>query len=171
MPEEMRNNPELWSDCTSGALRENEFLKAFADVGFHGIAIEKWDEQPWQVIAGIEFRSVTVTAYKGKEGPCEERNQAVIYRGPWNAVIDDDGHTLYRGERMAVCDKTYNLYKRAPYSEQIIPIDPHEKIPVEKAASFNCSKNARWHPSETKGLDYATTRLAEGLLCGDDGCC
>ena len=54
-----------------------------------------------------------MTAYKGKEGPCIERNQAVIYRGPWKQVVDDDGHTLERGARMAVCDKTFKLYSQA----------------------------------------------------------
>ena len=42
-------------------------------------------------INGIEFRSVTIVAYKGKQGPCLERNQAV-YRGPFKKVEDDDGH-------------------------------------------------------------------------------
>ena len=31
-------------------------------------------------------------AYKGKQGPCLERNQALIYRGPFKKVEDDDGH-------------------------------------------------------------------------------
>ena len=31
----------------------------------------------------IEFRSVTVQAFKGKQGPCFERNQSVIYLGPF----------------------------------------------------------------------------------------
>ena len=68
---------------------------------------------PYQTVEGIEFRAITVTAYKGKEGPCIERNQAVIYRGPWKQVVDDDGHTLERGARMAVCDKTFKLYSQA----------------------------------------------------------
>ena len=56
--------------------------------------------EPYQTVEGIEFRAVTLTAYKGKEGPCIERNHAVIYRGPWKEVVDDDGHTLERGARM-----------------------------------------------------------------------
>jgi len=35
------------------------------------------------------FFSVTVVAYKGKQGPCLERNQAVVYRGPFKKVVDD----------------------------------------------------------------------------------
>ncbi len=42
---------------------------------------------------GIEFRLVTVEAFKGKQGPCFERNQAVIYRGPFKAIA-----ATYAGE-------------------------------------------------------------------------
>ncbi len=171
IPEHLKNDPELWSGCISGALREDEFLQAFADVGFYGIQIESRQEEPWQTIEGIEFRSVTITAYKGKEGPCLERNQAVIYRGPWKAVIDDDGHTLHRGERMAVCDKTFKIYSKEPYVEDIISLEPYEDIPLQEAESFACNKSARRHPRETKGLEYDKTELADGPVCGPDGCC
>ncbi|HEX9654233.1 MAG TPA: methyltransferase domain-containing protein [bacterium] len=171
VPAHLKNDPDLWSGCISGALREDGFLQAFADAGFYGIQIEKRDDRPWQTVAGIEFRAVTVTAYKGKSGPCLERNQAVIYRGPWKAVIDDDGHTLYRGERMAVCDKTFKIYSRAPYIQDIVAVEPYESIPLEQAEKFNCSQNAHRHPRETKGLQYSKTEVAEAQYCGPDGCC
>ncbi len=170
VPEHMKNNPELWSGCISGAIREDEFLQAFSDLGFYGVEILKREDTPWQTVEGIEFRSITITAYKGKEGPCLEHNQAVIYKGPWKAVIDDDGHTLYRGERMAVCDKTFNIYKKAPYSEQIVPISPYAEIPNEAAENFACTKSARRHPRETKGLEYDVTKSSDGAACGPDCC-
>jgi hypothetical protein len=133
----------------------------------------KRDDRPWQTIEGIEFRSVTVVAHKGKQGPCYERNQAVIYKGPWKTVSDDDGHTLFRGERMAVCDKTYRLYTRpdGPYANQLIAVEPYEEIPVEAARPFDCRKNARRHAKETKGQDYDVTATGESSCCGPDGCC
>ena len=76
-----------------------------------------------------------MTAYKGKEGPCIERNHAVIYRGPWKQVVDDDGHTLERGARMAVCDKTFKLYSQAPYAGQFILVPPREEVALENAGS------------------------------------
>ena len=105
---EILGDPNLWSGCISGAWREDAFLDAFERAGFHGIEIVTHAPEPWQIIEGIEFRSVTVRAHKGRAGPCLERNQAVIYRGPWSRVQDDDGHTLVRGQRMAVCDKTFD---------------------------------------------------------------
>ncbi|MDF1801177.1 MAG: methyltransferase domain-containing protein, partial [Planctomycetota bacterium] len=102
VPVEMQQNPDLWSGCISGAMREDRFLQAFADVGLYGVQIAAYQSEPWAVVEGIEFRSMTVIAYKGKEGACYEHNEAVIYKGPWSEVRDDDGHVFRRGERTAV---------------------------------------------------------------------
>src|SRR5262249_50760230 len=124
VPEEMQSDPELWSGCISGALTETGFLEAFERAGFYGIEILKRDADPWRTVQGIEFRSVTVRAFKGKQGPCFERKQAVIYKGPFKAVLDDDGHRMERGQRHAVCDKTYQLFKKAPYRDYFDFVDP-----------------------------------------------
>src|SRR5258705_11608930 len=94
VPDHLAKDANLWSACVSGAFQEEELLCAFEEAKFHGIQIEDFNSQPYQIVEGIEFRAITVTAYKGKEGPCIERNQAVVYRGPWKQVVDDDGHTL-----------------------------------------------------------------------------
>ncbi len=169
VPSELKNDPTLWSGCISGAFREDEFLDAFTEAGFHGIEIVKRQTEPWQTVEGIEFRSVTIMAYKGKQGPCLERNQAVIYRGPFSTVKDDDGHLYYRGERMAVCDKTFRLLQREPYADMFDFIEPREPIPLDDAQPFACRQNARRHPRQTKGLDYDATTEAPSN-CGEDCC-
>ncbi|MEX0268454.1 methyltransferase domain-containing protein [Leptolyngbyaceae cyanobacterium UHCC 1019] len=153
------NDSKLWSGCIAGAFREHTFLEMFEQAGFHGIEILTRQEAPWQVIDGVEFRSLTVRAYKGKQGVCLERNQAVIYKGPWKAVQDDDGHTLYRGQRMAVCDKTFQLYTdpHSPYYQDMIPVSPHATIPLESAPMFDGSRDSLRHPRETKGANYRDT--------------
>jgi len=171
VPQHLQADPHLWSGCLSGAFREDRFLQAFEDAGFYGIEILNRPAEPWAVIEGIEFRSLTVRAWKGKEGPCLERNQAVIYNGPWKAVIDDDGHRLNRGERMAVCDKTFQIYSRAPYADQITPVPPATDIPLEDAVPFNCRRTAVRSPGETKFGQTPETRLPDGDCCGPDGCC
>jgi arsenite methyltransferase len=171
VPEPMQNDPDLWSGCISGAFQEREFLRAFEEAGFYGIAIAKRDSAPWRTIEGIEFRSVTVTAHKGKQGPCLERKQAVIYAGPWAKVEDDDGHVLERGVPVAVCDKTYRLYNREPYGGQIIPVPPLVEIALEDAGQFDCMRSVLRHPKETKGEDYQLTTDAAAGVCGPDGCC
>lgn len=169
VPEHLQDDPELWSGCISGALTEEGFLKAFSDAGFYGIQILKRDQQPWQTVEGIEFRSVTVEAFKGKQGLCFERNQAVIYRGPFREVLDDDNHRMERGMRHAVCDKTYKLYRKPPYSEFFEFIEPLAEIPLSEAKPFDCSRTTRRHPRETKGQNYKIT--TEASTCCDGGTC
>ncbi|HZE70914.1 MAG TPA: methyltransferase domain-containing protein [Pyrinomonadaceae bacterium] len=171
VPEELKHDPELWSGCIGGAYREDAFLDALDRAGFYGMEIVKRDEKPWRTIQGIEFRSITVVAHKGKQGPCWERKQAVIYRGPWRKVVDDDGHILERGKRMAVCDKTFQIYSREPYAQDILPVEPYETISLDEAATFDCRSAVR-DPRETKGLHYEVTDLF-GRDCCEPGsnCC
>jgi len=166
----LQNDPRLWSGCISGAFEEKAFLKAFEDAGFYGIKIEKRDEKPWRVIQRIEFRSITVTAYKGKEGVCWERNHAVIYKGPWKEVQDDDHHVLKRGVRTAVCDKTFQIFSKAPYKDEIILVSPRKEIPISKVKPFDCSRDSERDPKETKGLNYKANKTAKSS-CLDGGCC
>ncbi len=170
VPAHLQNDAELWSGCISGAFREDLFVEAFERAGFYGIEIAKRDEKPWRVVEGIEFRSVTIVAYKGKQGACFERNQAVIYKGPWKKVLDDDGHALERGQRVAVCDKTFQIYSKEPYASQMILVTPIENINLEDAKEFDCRRTAKRHPRETKGLEYNLTDLT-GEMCGDGGDC
>ncbi|MGH7208818.1 MAG: methyltransferase domain-containing protein [Nitrospiraceae bacterium] len=171
VPDHLKNDPELWSGCVSGAFQEEELLRAFEEAKFHGIRIEQMQSEPYQTIEGIEFRSMTITAYKGKEGRCIERNQAMIYRGPWKQVIDDDNHVLPRGVRIAVCDKTYHLYSTPPYQDQFILIPPREEIPLEQAGIFDCARTPRRHPRETKGVDYAVTQSLSNVCGPGTACC
>jgi len=171
VPEELQNDPELWSGCVSGALTEEGFLAAFENAGFYGIQILKRDVDPWRTVQGIEFRAVTIEAFKGKQGECFERNQAVIYRGPFKEVLDDDNHRMERGKRYAVCDKTYNLYRKAPYEEYFEFVDPIVDLPLAEAKPFDCSRTALRHPKETKGQDYDVTTEANNECCDGGSCC
>ena len=171
VPEHLAEDPDLWSACVSGAFQEEDFLRAFEAAKFYGIQIEEFRSEAYQTVEGIEFRAVTLTAYKGKEGPCIERNQAVIYRGPWKQVVDDDGHTLPRGARVAVCDKTYRLYSRPPYQDQFILVPPREQVAAEEAGVFDCSRDHKRHPRETKGAEYKVTNASTGVCGPSSTCC
>ena len=164
VPQDMQDDPELWSGCISGAYREDAFLEAFTDVGFYGIRVLKRDVEPWRTVNGIEFRSVTIEAFKGKEGVCLEGLHAVVYKGPFSHVKDDDGHVIPRGVRYAVCDKTFRLYQREPYRDHFDFVEPLE--PVTPTEPFDCSRDTLRHPRETKGLEYnATTESCTGPDC------
>ncbi len=172
-PESMRADPLLWSGCIAGAFREDEFLERFEKAGFHGVEILERADRPWRVVEGVEFRSMTVRAFKGKQGPCLEHGQAVVYKGPWKKVIDDDGHTFRRGARMAVCDKTFRVMTdpKGPYAGQIAGIEPLTPVDAKDATPFACQRQAVRSPRATKGLEYRETTTANGDACCPDGSC
>lgn len=170
VPAHLQADPELWSGCIAGTFREDEFLGVFEAAGFYGVTILERGAEPWRVVEGIEFRSVTVAAWKGKEGPCWDQKHAVIYRGPFRQVEDDDGHVLRRGERTAVCEKTFQIYSSEPYRTHLDLVPPRDLIPLESAPPFPCTEGRlRRDPRETKGLDYRVTTAAAAPTCGPNG--
>lgn len=168
VPEHLQRDPELWSGCVSGAMREDRFLRAFSDAGLYGVSIASYQKEPWAVVEGIEFRSMTVLAYKGKEGPCLEHNEAVIYNGPWKQVFDDDGHMFKRGERTAVCRKTFAILSREPYAAETTPVPPLVRILDDEAAPFACRGNELRDPRETK-LGVVREDTSPGESCCEPG--
>ncbi len=171
VPGHLQADPALWTGCISGAMREQAFLRAFEEAGFYGIELLTRDAKPWRTVEGIEFRSVTVRAFKGKEGPCFDHHQAVIYRGPFSEVRDDDGHRLVRGERVAVCAKTFGLYAQAPYRSHFELVEPLVPVAPETAKPFPCGADMLVrHPKQTKGEEYALTSEA-APVCSGPGCC
>jgi arsenite methyltransferase len=176
VPPHLQTDPELWSGCISGALREDLFLREFEEAGFYGISIVDRQTDPWRTVEGVEFRSMTVVAYKGKEGPCLDQKHAVVYRGPFRLVKDDDGHVMPRGIRTAVCEKTFGILSKEPYREQFELIPPRVLISLEKAPPFQCASGITLRdPRETKGDDYEATSEALVSECnrknGKGSCC
>lgn len=142
VPEHLRADPELWSGCVSGAFQEEALLAAFERAGFYGIHLVKRDSAPWRVVEGIEFRAVTVVAYKGRQGECRDHGQAVIYPGPFKAVLDDDEHMFLRGVPTAVCAKSFAIYAREPYAGHFQLLQPAEPVPPATAPVFDCAPPA-----------------------------
>ena len=171
VPQEMQDDAELWSGCISGAFLEPEFLQAFEDAGFYGVRILKFDKEPWQTVKGIEFRSMTIEATKGSDDVCLERHQAVIYKGPFKNITDDDGHTMERGRRYAVCDRTYRAYKSGPFADAFEFIDPRVDIPMSDAAVYDCKVTALRPAALTKGADYDASTEASDCCEPGGSCC
>ncbi|MGH3899220.1 MAG: methyltransferase domain-containing protein [Pseudonocardiaceae bacterium] len=172
VPEHLRADPELWSGCVSGAFQEEAFLAAFEQAGFYGIHLVNRDSAPWRVVEGIDFRAVTVVAYKGKQGECRDHGQAVIYPGPFKAVLDDDEHLFMRGVPIAVCAKSFAIYAREPYAGHFQLLEPAESVDPATAPTFDCAPPATLI---TPGPVPTTRREISGLTTPGhqpaSGCC
>lgn len=164
VPAGLKLDHQLWSGCVSGAFVERDFIRAFESAGFHAIRLDQWSSEPWRVIDGIEFRSVTLTAVKGEGRTCIDRGHAVIYRGPYTEVRDEEGHIFPRGERIAVCERTFRCITEGPYAPDFIGLAPRV---LSEPVTWCAPPNTRRDPAVTKGGVHLSGR--EG--CGSGGCC
>ncbi|MDD5412177.1 MAG: methyltransferase domain-containing protein [Methylobacter sp.] len=162
VPEHLKQDQHLWSGCISGALQEHEFLEAFINAGFIAVSYDKWESQPWQVVEGLEFRSVTITAVKPQDEPQLDKGHAVIYRGPYSEVYDDEGHVYFRGQRMAVCERNYNLLTGETYGNDFIGIAPAAAKPD---TPWCCKSGTIRSVSETKGGAHQDKSGSGGNCC------
>jgi ubiquinone/menaquinone biosynthesis C-methylase UbiE len=64
VPAELQADPELWSGCISGAFEERRLLRELEDAGLSAVSVAQRAGEPFAVVEGIGFRSVTVTAHK-----------------------------------------------------------------------------------------------------------
>lgn len=127
VPAHLQNDPELWSGCISGAFHEQGFLQAFVDAGFCNVGYDKWETDPWRVVEGIEFRSVTLIAEKPARTDLYDAGQAVIYKGPFTEVFDDLGNRYPRGERIAVSKRTHDLIANGILARHFVCMTPPEE--------------------------------------------
>jgi len=163
-PESLKNDARLWSGCISGALTEEGFGQALEQAGFHGITIDKFEMEPWQIVEGIEYRSATYLAYKAPNVDELDKNQAVIYLGPFGSITDDNGTTYIRGERTAVSGKTFGLLKQEPYTDMFAYIEP--AVSVTEDVAFTCCTPTKRAPADTKkGAAKLTTDPSQGSSC------
>ena len=163
-PEHLKKDQKLWSGCISGAFQESEFGELLEEVGFYGVTIDKFDDDPWQIVEGIEYRSMTVLAYKASPERELDKNQAVLYKGPWKQVSDEDGRIFPRGKRIAVSDQVFKTMTTEPYCNHIVTIEP--KIAVTKDIAFACCGVTERTPRETKlGVEALTTDPNQGSCC------
>ena len=157
IPSTLKKNENLWTGCISGAFQERSFLDDVSASGFVGARYDQWSIEPWQVVEGIEFRSVTLTATKPISQIHLDRGHAVIYRGPYSKIHDDQGNFYVRGERIAVSDSTYELLtKNLDFQNDFIDIAPEvEKTPSDWVLPGGSVRPA----SESKGSTHGRRLL------------
>ncbi|HAD08708.1 MAG TPA: methyltransferase [Porticoccaceae bacterium] len=159
VPEALKNDPALWSGCISGAFHEGAFLDAFVEAGFVGVAYDKWDAEPWQVVAGIEFRSVTLIATKPETAEDYDGGHAVLYKGPYAQVQDEKGRIYPRGQRMAVSRCTYGTLMNSGHANDFIGFAPHE---TQNRGGFCKPAGATRSAAETKGTVQTSSSSGGG---------
>jgi arsenite methyltransferase len=167
----LEQNQAIESNGLSGAFLESELFGALEAAGFHGLQILDRQEDPLAVLEGIEFRRMTIASHKGESGECLDGHHAVIYRGPWKAVLDDEGQTLHRGERMAVCARSFERFTQPPYANELIAIEPQVAVAEQEMQPMDCRSEKTRDPRVSKGLAPCELASHSHSHHHGDSCC
>ncbi len=143
VPPRLKVNEQLWGECIVGALTEEQFMAMLEQAGFYGLSIVKktfWKEIPARPNdgeaggEGFRFYSVTVQGFKfektlgldqgGQGRGCTYLGQTAIYRGPFKAALDEEGHLFPRNVAISVCTDTAAKLSHPPYDTFFTVIEP-----------------------------------------------
>ncbi len=140
-PPYLKINKQLWGECISGALTEEEFLAYLEQAVFYGL--QTLSKVFWKEVEGYSFYSVTFRGYKfeKKEG-CVYIGQKAIYHGPYKAITDEEGHLFPRNEPVEVCTDTAAKLSNPPYAGQFTIMNTDD----ENTASYSCSPSEEGVP-------------------------
>ncbi|MGR3302015.1 MAG: methyltransferase domain-containing protein [Candidatus Scalindua sp.] len=140
-PPSLKLNKQLWGECISGALTEDEFMAYLEQAGFYGL--QTLSKVFWKEVEGYSFYSVTLRGYKfEKKESCVYIGQKAIYHGPYKAITDEEGHLFPRNEPVEVCTDTAAKLSNLPYAGQFTILNTDE----ESAASYSCSPSEEGVP-------------------------
>ncbi len=133
LPVNITSNPQLWGECIGGALTENEFILSLKKAGFYGI--ETLKKTFWKSVERNDVFSVTVRGFKfEKKTGCTYVGQYAVYQGPYEAVVDEEGHLFPRGQKVEVCTDTFQKLSQPPYDASFVVLDTDETTKKEWSA-------------------------------------
>ena len=140
VPDEMLKNRELWGECISGALIEEEFISLCKEAGFYGVHITS--RTPYRDVDGLRFSSIVIHGYKfSASEDCDYKGHYAIYNGPLAVVIDDDGHEFPVGKYVQVCVDTREKLSVSPYAGYFSFIDPDGELIDGELCSSSSKKS------------------------------
>lgn len=129
VPDSLRQDPELYGECLSGALYWNDFHNLAKTCGFADPRLV--EDRPLGLnnasvidrIGHINFYSATYRLFKidGLEPACEDYGQAVKYLGgiedQEQLFILDKHHHIEKGRLFPVCGNTYRMLHESRFAD------------------------------------------------------
>lgn len=137
VPEKIGTDKKLWGECIAGSITQKRLIETAKSAGFYGVSFEH--DYVWKVINGITFSSIVIKGWKfEKNSACIYKGQYAIYKGPFQSVSDDDGHTYHQGERVEICTDTAKKLTMQPYAGDFIIIDSSKNNPTITECGPKC---------------------------------
>ncbi|MFB6371759.1 MAG: methyltransferase domain-containing protein, partial [Bradymonadaceae bacterium] len=137
LPDEMRDDAQLWSECLGGALYRGDLRRVTREAGFADI--RTLDSRPSEIVDGVQFFSDRFRGFKlDLEDRCEDYGQVALYRGTIpgaeSAYRLDDHHLFRAGDAVRVCRNTARMLADTRYADHF---DVSE--PLRHLGEFDCA--------------------------------
>ncbi len=126
VPPHLKVNAQLWGECLTGSLTQEEFIAELERAGFYGIEVLK--KVYWKDVEGHPFYSITVRGFKfEKTAGCVFKGHQAVYLGPGKAFVDEEGHQFPRNEAYEICTDTVAKLSNPPYKNFFAILQPGEE--------------------------------------------
>lgn len=103
-----------------------EAMGVLQHAGFVGLFFEKLGDVHCFQVAGVELREMRLIGHRPADANAAPRH-AVLYKGPFEQVEDDDGALYRRGERVEVTERTRQMLQCGPAAAQFLFFPPAPK--------------------------------------------
>ncbi len=138
IPEELANNPKLYSECLTGADYEGDFIKKMNNAGFNDVR-QTYRRVVDDVIEGIHFRSIVFRGFKiDMEEHCEDYGQVAVYNGSAvgkpEAYSLDLNHLFPAGDPVRICKNTADIITKSRFASMF-----HVSGEIAHLGAFDCS--------------------------------
>jgi hypothetical protein len=95
---------------------ETEPLEALQGVGFGNLFYEKLGDIHCFQVNGVELREMRLAGWK--PAPASGPTVAVVYKGPFEEVTDENGTVFRRGDRVVVGPRQADRLRLGPAADQ-----------------------------------------------------
>ena len=160
-------NEKLWAECYTGAIPVNRLVSTYESLGFLGLT--QLDESTWEKVAGYNFGSITLRAYKlptSRQSGCVYGGHAAIYLGPYASVKDEENHNFVRFTPIEVCDATAARLRMHPYSDAFLVLDIPELAKAAPLSACGCAPGVVCPPA-----NEAAPTTAKAACCDTAASC
>lgn len=154
VPLAIKLNEKLRGECIGGALHERDLFGILEDFGFENISVVK--RYLYREIKGYPFYSLTYQAFK----PGEKKDASLLYRGPFAAVVTDDGQLIQRGRSTKVA-----LPENLPFGTDVMLLDEKGQVTnLEQEMSCCCLPD---FSPDTDRPQVESNHKSGCLVCGE----
>ncbi|CAI2372075.1 unnamed protein product [Moneuplotes crassus] len=144
LPEEIKQNKELWGEGLAGSLYVEDFKQIMRDIGFRDIRICSLRKIKIKGSYDLKanYYSITVRAFKIStlEERCEDYGNLATYNGKMTDFAEkfefDKNYTFIKDEPLSICQNTAETLKKSRFSEFFTITEDEEHQGLHPKQSF-----------------------------------